>query len=169
MTTASNSGRVPVRASCRTAGTVSMLSSFVWSGPLRSPGAMLPHLVRNVSAICARNARSRLAFACKLLRGPIAAPCHASEVASVGITQPSGEVASDALAWGGFQQWRLLQGTTLFGDRAASAESAAAWRVQSARRLALHRHVPTRALHAWIGHRRSGDQGVRIGVQRTRE
>src|SRR4051812_20087371 len=62
---------------------------------------------------------------------------YESEIASADSTRPSGEVAGAALAWRGFQQWRLPQGTTLFGDRAASAESAAAWRVQRARRLAL--------------------------------
>src|SRR5579883_776984 len=51
MTTASNSGLMPDGASCRTAVTVSMLSSFVCQDPLRSPGAMLPHLVPNVSAV----------------------------------------------------------------------------------------------------------------------
>ena len=64
------------------------------------------------------------------------------------LTQASGEVAGDALAWRGFQRWRLLQGTALFGDRAARAEGAAARRIERARRLALHRHVPARALDA---------------------
>ena len=47
------------------------------------------------------------------------------------LSQPPGEVAGDALACGGFQQGRLLPGTTLFGDRAARAEAAAARRVRA--------------------------------------
>src|SRR5262249_47803444 len=83
---------------------------------------------------------------------------HESKVASIGVAQPPGEMAGDALANGCLQQGRFLPGATLFGDRAARAEAAAARRVERARRLALHRHVATRALDAGIGHRRGRDQ-----------